>query len=212
LRCSLGKKERVVAKPRKALLFEQCSHPFVKAIATPRSRASSKSIVRKRRRKATAAVPSEASVVPHRLRLTRILVPTDFSEHSRKALSYALGLALQYKAEVTLLHVLEPIVYPADWMLPLMTSDAPEVRKFLAEQLKSLARKSPGAAQPIIRFGIAWQEIVATAKKQKTDLIVIGTHGYSGVKHALLGSVAERVVRHAPCPIFIVRPDERDFL
>jgi nucleotide-binding universal stress UspA family protein len=159
-----------------------------------------------------AAATAAAPVVPHRLKLTRILVPIDFSEHSRKALGYALGFASQFRAEITLLHVVEPIVYPADWMFPLMTNDSAETRRFLVEQLKVLTKKHRGSAQPIVCSGVAWKEIVATAKKQKTDLIVIGTHGYSGVKHALLGSVAERVVRHAPCPIFIVRPDERDFL
>ena len=139
-------------------------------------------------------------------------MPIDFSEHSRKALGYALGFALQFRAEITLLHVVEPFVYPADWMFPLMSDDSAETRKFLVEQLKALTKKHRGSAQAIVCPGLAWKEIVATAKKQKTDLIVIGTHGYSGVKHALLGSVAERVVRHASCPIFIVRPDERDFL
>jgi universal stress protein A len=184
----------------------------MKAIATRGGRSSAKSAVRKRRRNATSAAPSGEPVVPHRLKLARILVPIDFSEHSRKALGYAFGLALQFGAEVTLVHVVEPIVYPTEWMFPLMTDDSAETRKFLLEQLKALTTKYAGATKAIVRSGLAWQEVVATAKKQKTDLIVIGTHGYSGVRHALLGSVAERVVRHAPCPIFIVRPDERDFL
>jgi universal stress protein A len=62
------------------------------------------------------------------------------------------------------------------------------------------------------RIGRAFDEITAAAREQKADLIVISTHGYSGVKHVVLGSVAERVVRHAPCPVLVVREHERDFV
>jgi len=181
----------------------------MKTIGAPRRSASSKVIVREGRHKAAAPA---AALVPRRLKLSRILVATDFSEQSHKALNYAIGFAAQFGAELTLVHVVEPVLYPTDWMVPLPEIDFAQTRKFLIEQLKALSRNSPVTAQSIVRRGQPAEEIVAAARERKVDLIVIATHGYSGVKHVLIGSVAERVVRSAPCPVLTVRPDGRDFL
>jgi universal stress protein A len=120
----------------------------------------------------------------------------------------------QFEAELTLAHVVEQIVYPGDWMYPpLALSDfATEKRDQVLDKMKSLV-KDPGVnVRHIVRVGRAWQEVIELAKENKTDLIVLATHGYTGLKHVLLGSVAEKIVRHAPCPVLTVRPDERDFL
>jgi nucleotide-binding universal stress UspA family protein len=180
----------------------------MKATASPRSRSSSQIVVTAGNRKATA--PASA-MVPKQLKISKILVPVDFSEFSRKALKYALRMAAQFGAEVTLVHVVEPFIYPTDWMLPLPQTDFAGARRAIIEQLRALTESYPFAAQPIVVEGKPSQEIIKIAKARKADLIIIGTHGYSGVKHALIGSVAERVVRLAPCPVLTVRPDERDF-
>lgn len=160
-----------------------------------------------------AAAPA-AALAPTEFKIGKILVPIDFSEHSQKALQYALAFASQFSAEVVLVHIIEQVVYPGDWMYPpLATSDfAHEKRENLVEKLKAMSAETPIKAEHVVRFGRAWQEIIEIAKEQKSDLIVVGTHGYTGLRHVLLGSVAEKVVRHAPCPVLTVRPDERDFL
>jgi universal stress protein A len=167
---------------------------------------------------ATMARPSSVSaqapldLVP--LRISKILVPVDFSPHSCKALRYAMAMASQFGAEVILAHVVEQLVYPGDWLVPVLatTDFARESREKLSQRLTALTKGSEGRATHIIRVGRAWQEVVEIAREQSVDLIVIGTHGYTGLRHVLLGSVAEKVLRHAPCPVLTVRPDEREFV
>jgi nucleotide-binding universal stress UspA family protein len=147
------------------------------------------------------------------LKIARILVPIDFSPHALKALHYAQALAAKFKAEVRLLHVIEQLVYPGDWMVPILTTSdfARETRDKLDQRLAGLVSDPEPKTQRTIRVGRAWQEIVEVARERSVDWIVMGTHGYTGLRHVLLGSVAEKVVRHAPCPVLTVPPDERDF-
>jgi universal stress protein A len=156
-----------------------------------------------------------SSLTPLRFQLRRILVPVDFSEPSRKALHYAKQFALQFEAEVTVLHVLEPLTYPPDFaVMPLLPPDLEEARTREIElQLRELAADLGAAitATSLVRSGRPWHEVVECAKELGTDLIVVSTHGYTGLKHALLGSVAEKIVRHAPCPVLVVRNEEHDF-
>jgi universal stress protein A len=161
----------------------------------------------------TASAPVTA-MAPVQFHIGRILVPIDFSEHSQKALRYALAFADQFDAEVTLVHVVEQMVYPGDWMYPPLTAGdfAAEKRGEMVERLRSLDAGSGVKTQHVVRLGRAWQEVIEIAKEQKADLIILATHGYTGLKHVLLGSVAEKIVRHAPCPVLSVRADERDFL
>ena len=79
-------------------------------------------------------------------------------------------------------------------------------------RLRALDAGSGIKTQHIVRLGRAWQEVTEIAREQKSDLIILATHGYTGLKHVLLGSVAEKIVRHAPCPVLSVHPEERDFL
>jgi len=150
---------------------------------------------------------------PSTLHLQQILVPTDFSEPSEKALRYAGKLAEQFGSAVTLLHVLQPVVYPADFGYPSVPLDVDEgVRDRIQKRLADIAQQLSFQGQPLIRVGQPYQEIGRAAAEINADLIIVATHGHTGLKHVLLGSTAERVARHAPCPVLIVRERERDFI
>lgn len=161
-----------------------------------------------------AVVPAR-DMSPLRFHLRNILVPVDFSEPSRKAVRYARVFAEQFNASITLLHTVEPLTYPPDFaFVPLLPPDVEEKRtREIQNQLEEIARSVGRDVQvkAVLRTGRPWQEIVKFAKEEDTDLLVISTHGYTGIKHALLGSVAEKIVRHAPCPVFVVREEEHDF-
>ena len=182
---------------------------------TKSSKASSgaKLIVTDKAGHRTASAPAEY-MAPLQFHIGKILVPVDFSEHSQKALRYALAFATQFGAEVILAHIVEQMVYPGDWMYPplAVTDFAEEKREQVIERLRALDAGSGVKTQHVVRLGRAWQEVIEIAREQKADLIILATHGYTGLKHALLGSVAEKIMRHAPCPVLSVRPEERDFL
>ncbi|MEI7820653.1 MAG: universal stress protein [Verrucomicrobiota bacterium] len=163
------------------------------------------------RKKASAPV---SLMTPAQFHIRRILVPIDFSEHSQKALRYALAFARQFEAEVMLVHIVEQMVYPGDWMYPPLaaTDFEAEKREKMISRLQALDAGSGIRTKHIVRLGRAWQEVIEIAQEMKCDMIILATHGYTGLKHALLGSVAEKIVRHAPCPVLTVRPEERDFL
>jgi nucleotide-binding universal stress UspA family protein len=156
-----------------------------------------------------------ASTSPFKLR--KILVPVDFSEFSSKALDYALAFAQQFDARILLLHVVEPAIYPENYMVvPKSFDDLNEnlinaAKERLARiTLERIGRRANADSE--VRLGRPFFEIVDAAKSLGVDLIIIGTHGYTGLKHVLLGSTAERVVRHAPCPVLTVRVPEREFV
>lgn len=162
----------------------------------------------------TKATAPAAQMTPAKFQIGHILVPIDFSEHSQKALRYALAFAKQFDAEVTLAHIVEQMVYPGDWMYPplAVTDFETEKREQIIARLQALDAGSGIRTQHIVRLGRAWQEVIAIAEEMKCDLLILATHGYTGLKHVLLGSVAEKIVRQAPCPVLTVRPEERDFL
>lgn len=179
---------------------------------TPKaSKESTKIIVKEKGH--TAAIPA-AAMAPLQFKIGRILVPVDFSACAQTAVRYALGLGSQFDAEVTLIHVVEQIIYPGDWMYPplAMSDFAAEKRDVVLQKMEALVKNPSVSVKHVVRVGRPWQEVTDLAKETKTDLIILATHGYTGIKHALLGSVAEKIVRHAPCPVLTVRPDERDFL
>jgi len=143
------------------------------------------------------------------MRVKSILVPLDFSPPSKKALDYATGLARQFKAKLTLLHVVEPVGTP-DFAasFPLVMEDdelMAAARKELEQQVKAARLPRPMVEKILVRFGRSFHEITEAARTRKVDLIVIATYGHTGLKHALLGSTTERVVRHASCPVLVVR-------
>jgi universal stress protein A len=148
--------------------------------------------------------------------LKRILVPVDFSESSQKALQYAISFARQFKAEILLLHVADPtpivITDPMGGIASYNTSAGNETAvKELVEWRKEVA---PAASVRMsIRTGERpWEEIIHTAGEDQIDLIIMGRHGHTGLARILLGSTAEHVLRHAPCPTLVVRAQEHDFI
>ncbi|MBI3874728.1 MAG: universal stress protein [Verrucomicrobia bacterium] len=154
-------------------------------------------------------------LVPSYLKLASILVPIDFSDTSQKALKYAVPFATQFGAKLTLLHVMEPVATPDFAYFPLQMENE-KVMKALKIKLEMVRRKA-GVSRDlvervVVRQGTAFHEITEAARSLKCDLVILTTHGHTGVKHALLGSTAERVVRHAPCPVLVVREVEHEFV
>jgi nucleotide-binding universal stress UspA family protein len=155
-------------------------------------------------------------LVPALLNIKSILVPTDFSPESEKALAYAVPLARQFGAKLTLLHVVEPVGTP-DFVatFPLVMENdkvTAECKRRLERVVKHLGIDPKLVEKTLVRHGRSFNEIADAARTLKVDLIIISTHGYTGLKHALLGSTTERVVRHAPCPVLVVRPREHEFV
>jgi nucleotide-binding universal stress UspA family protein len=144
--------------------------------------------------------------------IRRILVPVDFSNPSLQALDYAIEFGRPFKPEFIVLHVLEPIYLPGPSDLYGPGYDMGLVYRELEragrEQLARVAatlQKKRLTTRTLLRVGTAYHVIVETAKKLKADLIVMSTHGRTGLSHVLMGSVAERVVRSAACPVLTVR-------
>lgn len=148
------------------------------------------------------------------IKLKTILVPVDFSESSRKALHYAVSFARQFNAEILLLHSVELPSPPPETILTkpgLIDADAQNAAdKRLSEWRKQIG--SSTAVKVAARTGKPTTQIVEEAKRSHADLIVMGTHGRTGLSHLLIGSTAEQVVRHAPCPVMVVREQEHDFV
>jgi nucleotide-binding universal stress UspA family protein len=147
------------------------------------------------------------------MNIRSILLPTDFSECARYAVPYAAQLARLVGARVVCLHVVEPVVPAVGWTPiaePLPVAD-------VGEQLEdSAARELPRFArceefegldvEDVIARGEAASEIVRVARERGADMIVISSHGRAGLGRILFGSTAESVVRHAPCPVLVVKP------
>lgn len=149
--------------------------------------------------------------------LRRILVPLDFSDTAKKALQYAVPFGAAFDAEVRLLHVIQPYSVPIElgYLPPEWAESQQRFVDVAREELDKLCTREVGGrarAQVEVREGVPWQEIIAAAHDNHADLIILATHGRTGLSHVLLGSVAERVVRHAPCPVLVVREPERDFV
>lgn len=161
---------------------------------------------------------SEAPLPPVALpewRLKHILVPVDFSEPSHKAMHYAACFAKQFNADVTLLHVLVAVPPPTQMMIFEPETFTAEHHEDVARQLSEWRKEitSQATVKAVVRTGTAvQQEIVVTAHECNTDLIIIASHGRTGLAHLFTGRTTERVVRHAPCPVLVVREREQDFL
>lgn len=141
-----------------------------------------------------------------------ILIATDFSELARKGVECGIQLARATKAKVSLLHVIENTWYPGTFgmgamPLPDLESEVRKAAKERMEKLKAAFDDGSTLCRILLRDGVPWSEIVNASQEEKADLIVLSTHGYTGLKHALLGSQAERVVRTATCPVLTV-PDK----
>ncbi len=141
----------------------------------------------------------------------RILVPIDFSDASRSALEVGADLAKRFGASLTLLHAypVPGYTFPDGSFVAsakMMDELAEQAKRHLAEWKEIAAGLGHPGAEASTAVGEPAHEILAFAREARTDLIVLGTHGRTGLQHALMGSVAERVVRRAPCPVLTVRP------
>lgn len=152
------------------------------------------------------------------IKLEKVLVPTDFSEFGEQALLYGCELAKRFDAELHLLNVVQDAVamFPEPNMMGTSMNDLIADMQHLAKKQLEEMPGLPGTEDlkviREVRVGPAFLEIIRYAKKTEIDLIVIGTHGRTGIKHMLLGSVAEKVVRKAPCPVLTVSHPEREFV
>jgi nucleotide-binding universal stress UspA family protein len=141
----------------------------------------------------------------------------DFSDHARGALSHARELADSFGARLDVLHVFERPIHPEIYLggMPLETPEFSAVEGSLREALETFAREAPGPAVETsvhVTEGRAIPGILDFARDADSDLIVIATHGLTGMAHVLLGSVAEKVVRRASCPVFTVKPFGRNLV
>lgn len=168
------------------------------------------------------SVGSDESSLPARdgsgLAYDRILVPIDFSEHSKRTLSYATKTATRHNSTIYLLHVFQIpdyVVTPyarrrqnsaeVQSQLDIAEQEARENLEAFAQELSNQGIK----VQPHLRVGYPFDEIVLMANHFDVDLIIIGSHGRGGISRLLVGSTAERVVEHAPCPVLVVKEPRR---
>ncbi len=160
----------------------------------------------------TAAAGVEADAKS--LRIARILVPTDFSEESKGAIRYATRLAETFGASIHLAYVIDSLGDLKGAEVVPWNADSAQVVVVMQCKLAELANEEIEELVPVyphVASGQAVEGIIALARNSLCDLIIISTHGRKGVSHALVGSVAERVVRHAHCPVLVVRTHECDF-
>jgi universal stress protein A len=137
--------------------------------------------------------------------ITRILVPTDFSVDAEAALKYAVELARGFQATVHLLHVVEDPLAAGVWSSDVYTAEIAGLQINLVRdaeaRLRRIVPEGAGTVSTEVRTGPAARQILESAREKAVDLIVMGTHGRTGLAHILMGSVAEKVVRLAPCPV-----------
>ena len=139
----------------------------------------------------------------------RILVPIDFSDYARDALRYACEVADLYDARIDLLHVIEENLHPAFYVggVQSVYDVVPDIENKVLDRLRTFYEKVAGdeTAEVHVASGRAAREITQFAEQRGSDLVVMSTHGQTGLEHFLLGSVAEKVVRHVPVPVFTVK-------
>ncbi len=151
------------------------------------------------------------------IKLQRILVPIDFSDHSMNALKYAVSFAQQFKASIDLIYVIEPAVYPADFSFGQIgfPDVEEELNTHVNDELENIIKKDIHGkviSHKAVRTGKPFYEINQYARERDMDIIIIATHGHTGMEHILFGSTAEKVVRRAPCPVLVVRSGEHEFV
>jgi len=140
--------------------------------------------------------------------VSRVLAPVDLSDQSELVLNHAAALADAYAAPLDLLHVVEEATYPSAYGLDPLTPDLPNVQDRAREALETLAGELDLRTDPVnihVLAGNAARDIVEFADEHEADLIVMATHGRTGLERFLIGSVAEKVVRRAPCPVVTLK-------
>ncbi|HOJ43210.1 MAG TPA: universal stress protein [Syntrophorhabdaceae bacterium] len=145
----------------------------------------------------------------------KILCPVDFSEYTESIVAYAVEIAKRFDSELHLLHVIPNLSY----FTPYESFMTPEniialernIEKEIEKDFDKIAKKINIPFKKVIKSGIAFVEIIDYIKEESISLVVMGTHGRSGIEHILIGSVAEKVVRKSPCPVLTIRPEGKTF-
>ncbi len=148
------------------------------------------------------------------IHIQKILCPIDFSAPSRNALRYASEFAKAMNAKITVMHVIQPQPIAADVNVPYVPLEV-DLEKNAREELEHLVKETVQEGvlvEQIIAFGLPSDCVIAQAKKENVDLIILGTHGRTGISRLLMGSTAESVIRHAACPVLVVKASEKEFI
>jgi nucleotide-binding universal stress UspA family protein len=145
----------------------------------------------------------------------KILCPVDFSEFTKDVITCAADISKQYGAELHVLHVIPNLTYFTPYESFLTPENLVAMEKNIQDEVDRDFKKVLGEVgidvRKVVRTGGAFVEIIDYAKTEGIDLIVMGTHGRSGIEHILIGNVAEKVVRKSPCPVMTIRPRGKEF-
>jgi nucleotide-binding universal stress UspA family protein len=147
------------------------------------------------------------------MQFRHILAPTDFSEYSKQAIASALEWAKKFGAKLSILHVIELPPYPVEGYVPpnLSATFLDDLERQAAADLAQLVPEAEATnveVARVIAVGTPYRKIIETAEAEQVDLIVMATAGRTGLSHLVMGSIAERVVRTASCPVLTIRPRE----
>ena len=145
----------------------------------------------------------------------KILCPVDFSEFTKDVIAYAADISKQYGAELHVLHVIPNLTYFTPYESFLTPENLVAIEKNIQDEVDrdfgKILKNVDIDVKKAVRTGVAFVEIIDYAKAEGIDLIVMGTHGRSGIEHILIGNVAEKVVRKSPCPVMTIRPKGKEF-
>ena len=145
----------------------------------------------------------------------KILCPVDFSEFTDQILDYAVTIAKRFDSELHLIHVIPNLNYFTPYESFLTPENLVAIERNIegevGKDFDKITKKIELPFKRIIKTGVTFVEIIDYIKDQGVDLVVMGTHGRSGIEHILIGSVAEKVVRKSPCPVLTVRPKDKAF-
>jgi universal stress protein A len=145
----------------------------------------------------------------------KIVCPIDFSEFTDEIVAYAVDLTAKYGSELHLFHVIPSLNYFTPYESFLNPENLVSIEKNIEKEVDKdfdvIMARIGVPAKKIIKTGVTFVEIIDYIKEQNVDLVVMGTHGRSGIEHILIGSVAEKVVRKSPCPVLTIRPKDKKF-
>ncbi len=145
----------------------------------------------------------------------KILCPVDFSEFTDEILVYAVNIANRFNSELHLIHVIPNLNYFTPYESFLTPENLVAIERNIegevGKDFDKITKKLNLPFKRIVKTGVTFVEIIDYIKQQEIDLVVMGTHGRSGIEHILIGSVAEKVVRKSPCPVLTVRPKGKAF-
>ncbi|MBP1746255.1 MAG: uspa protein [Deltaproteobacteria bacterium] len=145
----------------------------------------------------------------------KILCPVDFSEFTDEILAYAVNIAKRFDSELHLIHVIPNLNYFTPYESFLTPENLVAIERNIEGEVgrdfDKITKKLDLPFKRIVKTGVTFVEIIDYIKDQGIGLVVMGTHGRSGIEHILIGSVAEKVVRKSPCPVLTVRPKDKAF-